>query len=599
MDAYTAKDGIILFGEDIKFTKDSIVLSKKKINPKKNDSLDSIVGSLSGKRHTSYIANNNILYKVSKGLSIVPKKGDTVSELLLNYLSSRPNANEVAVMKLGKGKLIDPVAIQSISRKANTKDIPRSSKKELEKQATKLINSHFSNIPFYSKSKRNSIANNIKTIPETTLSKRCFDSILYLTKKSANRVGLLKNNVQQELDRIFFNSKPQELIVNVKEMHNDYKHEIADRIASDIGAMNYKVFRNIPFIAVPCSKKDMSNIMSSIKKNGFLNNSNSYSNKIKGVQKSSGFYTPELFLKYAKDMGLPATSFDFEAMDQGWNLRNIHAQAAWHYTKGAGSVALIIDTGVDYEHPELRDAFEGNKGTNYVDSNDDPMDDNGHGTHVAGITAGKSLGVAPQGTLYAAKVLDANGSGSNTDVIAAIDDAITDSQIDIINMSLGSSVYSYALNAVCKKAYENGIIVCAAAGNEGYGADYPAACDGVISVAAVDCYNRHANFSNIDSSVDISCPGVKIYSSYPNRGYKELSGTSMASPHAAGVATLASSLYSNLDSRAFESIMVKTAFELGEGESLQDEKYGAGLIMADEIMKQLKNKKLRRFRIWK
>lgn len=594
MDAYAAKDGIILFGDNIKSTRDSIILSKNKSSFSKNISLDSIVKTVSNRKHKSYVAHKDVLYEVSRNLTIVTKQNNTLSDILLNYISSNPDTN-VAVMRSGKSAIIDKESTQSISSKSRISNLPKSSQDELKKQTGKLIDSYLSNIPLYSKSKRKTIANSIRTIPETTLSKKCFDSILYLTKKT----GFLKENVQRELDRMFFYSKPQELIVNIKNIHNEYKHEIADMIASDIGAMNYRVFRNIPFISVPCDSEDIVKVMNSIKKNGFLNNSNSYRNKIKGVQRSNGFYTPELFMKYAKDMGMPASILSNNNLDRGWNLRNIHAQAAWHYTKGAGSVALIIDTGVDYEHPELRDSFEGNKGRNYVDDNDDPMDNNGHGTHVAGITAGKSIGVAPLGTLYAAKVLDANGSGSNTDVIAAIDDGITNTDIDVINMSLGSSVYSYALNAACRKAFENGIIVCAAAGNEGYGADYPAACDGVISVAALDYYNRHANFSNIDKSVDISCPGVKIYSSYPNGGFKELSGTSMASPHAAGVATLASSYLSNLDSRAFESIMKKTAFELGEGESLQKEKYGAGLIMADEIMKKLKHKKYRRIKIWK
>jgi subtilisin len=303
-----------------------------------------------------------------------------------------------------------------------------------------------------------------------------------------------------------------------------------------------------------------------------------------------------MFISKANEMNLPILynlkyfnkrhSKQFKEANVLWNLKNIGADIAWKTTIGQGAKIMVIDTGIQYSHPELECRFDSDKGWNFIDDNNDPDDDNGHGTHCAGICAGADTGVAPGAGLIAGKVLDENGSGSTTDIISAIDYGINKARPDIISMSLGSRYPSNALEAICVEANRSGIIVCAAAGNEYFGPSYPAACNGVISVAAVDLNNDHAEFSNIDSSVDISCPGVDIYSTYPRNGHATLSGTSMATPGAAGCAALSVSVNS-LSPEKYEKIMAETAEEICPDEPQWEEKFGSGLIRPDKIIDKL------------
>ena len=263
-----------------------------------------------------------------------------------------------------------------------------------------------------------------------------------------------------------------------------------------------------------------------------------------------------------------------------WNLSNIGADAAQKIANGSGVSIAIIDTGIDYNHHEVADAYE--SGIDFVDGID-AMDQNGHGTHCAGIAAGRRVGVAPGASLYAVRVLDDQGIGSETNIIRGMEWCI-DQGIDVVNMSLGSNYPSSMEGELCGYAAQQGIFISAAAGNQGYGPSYPAAFDGVISVAAVDRGNNHADFSNIWRTNDLSAPGVNIYSSYLDGSYAELSGTSMASPHVAGVAALVKS-YRNLDGGDIESLLKKTAQHLGE-----EDQFGAGLVRADDALHALRRK---------
>lgn len=268
-----------------------------------------------------------------------------------------------------------------------------------------------------------------------------------------------------------------------------------------------------------------------------------------------------------------------------WNLEDIRSDTANKTTKGQGINLGIIDTGIDYSHKELKKRFNNSKGYDFVDNNSDPMDENGHGTHVAGIAAGSSTGVAPSATLYAVRVLNRFGVGSEANIIYAIEWCINNG-IDVINMSLGSSYRSILEEEACRAALQKGILIAAAAGNSGYGPNYPAAIDGVTAVAAVDRNNEHANFSNIWGTNDVSAPGVEIYSCYPD-GYKKLSGTSMACPHIAGVAALGFSL-SNLSNKRLEAIIKETAEKIGDTDDPDYEDiYGSGLVRADNVVRYL------------
>jgi subtilisin len=258
-----------------------------------------------------------------------------------------------------------------------------------------------------------------------------------------------------------------------------------------------------------------------------------------------------------------------------WNLELVHAPASWEKSKGEGVRVAVIDTGIDYRHKDLAGRFEKDRGVDFV-NNRDPFDDNGHGTHVAGTVAGSSTGVAPAATLYAVKVLDEQGSGSEVAVLRGLEWAIS-KQVDVVNLSLGSAYSSKAEEELIRICAARKISVACAAGNDGSSRyNYPASCDNAISVAAVDRNKNHAQFSNYNDMVDLAAPGVAIYSTWPNNKYNVLSGTSMATPHVAG----ATALVRLLDGKTPESILKETAEKLG-----RKDYYGSGLINCEEAVK--------------
>ena len=245
-------------------------------------------------------------------------------------------------------------------------------------------------------------------------------------------------------------------------------------------------------------------------------------------------------------------------LDASWGVKRIGAGTVQTSgNRGNGINVAVIDTGINYNHVDLFARYKG--GWNFVANNDDPKDDNGHGTHCAGIIAATEndnavVGVAPEANIYAVKVLDSTGSGTLTNVVAGIDWAIktrsdlgTDNDIQVISMSLGSSTGASSLEAACNAAYASGIIVVAASGNEYRSSvSYPANYASVIAVGATDSSDRRASFSNYGSKLELAAPGVNIISDYidtnPNDNLNQdtwtMSGTSMACPHVAGVAAL-------------------------------------------------------------
>ncbi|WHY73170.1 S8 family peptidase [Fictibacillus enclensis] len=226
--------------------------------------------------------------------------------------------------------------------------------------------------------------------------------------------------------------------------------------------------------------------------------------------------------------------------------QKVGAQSAWDVTKGSSSVKVaIVDTGVDYNHPDL--AGKVIKGYDYVDNDSDPMDLNEHGTHCAGIAAAVTnnsrgiAGMAPNVSVLAVRVLDANGSGSLDDVASGIRYA-ADQGAKVISLSLGGPSSASTLQSAVSYAASKGSVVVAAAGNESTSApSYPAYYSSAIAVAATDQNDRLASFSNYGSWVDVAAPGVNILSTIPGGNYAYLSGTSMATPLVAGVAGLLAS----------------------------------------------------------
>jgi subtilisin family serine protease len=254
----------------------------------------------------------------------------------------------------------------------------------------------------------------------------------------------------------------------------------------------------------------------------------------------------------------------------------INAPAAWDLSTGSSEIVVaVIDTGIDYSHPDLagnlwRNAGEvpGNgidddangyvddyHGINAVTGTGNPMDDNGHGTHVAGTIGAVGnnavgvVGVNQQLQLMGLKFLQGNGSGTLSDAIEAIDYMVMMKgrgvNIRVSNNSWGGGGFSAPLESAIKRARDAGILFAAAAGNEANDNDatqsYPASyeIDSIVSVAAIDAQGNLASFSNYGAShVDIAAPGVQILSTYPGNRYAQLSGTSMATPHVAGALAL-------------------------------------------------------------
>ncbi|WP_370527042.1 S8 family peptidase [Thermoactinomyces sp. CICC 23799] len=224
----------------------------------------------------------------------------------------------------------------------------------------------------------------------------------------------------------------------------------------------------------------------------------------------------------------------------------VGAEEAWDVTQGSSNVTVaIVDTGVDYTHPDLQGKVV--KGKDFVDNDDDPMDENMHGTHCAGIAAALTnngvgiAGMAPKVKILAERVLDANGSGTLDSVAQGITHA-ADQGADVISLSLGSPQGASTLEDAVNYAASKGAVVVAAAGNESTSApSYPAYYEKAIAVAATDSNDRIASFSNYGSWVDVAAPGVNILSTVPGGGYQTASGTSMATPLVAGQAALLAS----------------------------------------------------------
>ncbi len=234
---------------------------------------------------------------------------------------------------------------------------------------------------------------------------------------------------------------------------------------------------------------------------------------------------------------------------------------------GSGIKVGILDTGIDYSHEDLNVSG----GTTFVSGTTDYMDDNGHGTHLAGIVASLNnsvgvIGVAPQVNLYAVKVLDRYGNGNYSNLIAGIDWAISNN-LNIINMSLGGNNSSNALKAAVDRAFNAGILLIASAGNNGFNKKgnicYPAAYDSVIAVGAVDGQNNRASFSSVGRQLDLVAPGVDILSTIPgDYGYN--SGTSMATAHVTGVAALVWEVNNNLGNINLRNILFNSSTKLGD-----------------------------------
>ncbi|OGR44044.1 MAG: hypothetical protein A2X28_04815 [Elusimicrobia bacterium GWA2_56_46] len=265
-----------------------------------------------------------------------------------------------------------------------------------------------------------------------------------------------------------------------------------------------------------------------------------------------------------------------------WGVMRVNAPGVWNATMGENVKVAVIDTGVDYTHPDLARNYAG--GYNAVKPGTPPLDDHGHGTHVSGTIGAVRdrqgvAGVAPNVKLYGVKVLDANGSGSYSNIVAGIQWA-ADNGMQVINMSLGGGSGTPALAAVMTAAYKAGVTIVCAAGNDSGPVNFPAKYPEAIAVSASDSSNRIASFSSRGAEIAFIAPGVDVYSTYKGGSYKKLSGTSMASPHVAGLAALAAASGAGAPAEV-RAALKKAASSI----DLKPTEEGAGMINAAKLAK--------------
>ncbi|MCM3355660.1 S8 family peptidase [Bacillus halotolerans] len=261
-----------------------------------------------------------------------------------------------------------------------------------------------------------------------------------------------------------------------------------------------------------------------------------------------------------------------------WNLEPIQVKQAWKEGLTGKNVKIaVIDSGIS-PHDDLS-ISGGYSAVSYTSSY---KDDNGHGTHVAGIIGAKHNGygidgIAPEAQIYAVKALDQNGSGDLQGLLKGIDWSIANG-MDIVNMSLGTSSDSQILHDAMDKAYEKGVLLVAASGNEGNGkpVNYPAAYSSVVAVSATNQHNQLAAFSTTGNQVEFSAPGTDITSTYLHQYYATGSGTSQATPHAAAMFALLKQRDPGNTNVQLRALMQKNIVDLGI--TGRDQQFGYGLI---------------------
>ena len=306
-----------------------------------------------------------------------------------------------------------------------------------------------------------------------------------------------------------------------------------------------------------------------------------------------------------------STGYDFgTGYDAMWGLKNISMNAAWDQSRGRDVTVAVVDSGVDYNHEDLaaniyKDSSGKIIGKNFVTASwydppiaDDYMDTCGHGTHVAGTIAAVGnngigiIGVAPEAKIMPVRVLNEYGSGWDEWVADGIIYA-ADNGAKVINLSLGGPGESFLLKDAISYAKNRGVITVTAAGNGnanslGY---YPAASPDVITVGAMDPYQKRASFSNFGPKIDVTAPGVDIISAIPegsyiathidpnkliNGKYARLDGTSMAAPHVAGAVALEIAKNPTWKPEDIDNAVIHSARDLGiDG---KDDEFGYGLI---------------------
>ncbi|MBE0523525.1 MAG: S8 family serine peptidase [Methanosarcinales archaeon] len=274
-----------------------------------------------------------------------------------------------------------------------------------------------------------------------------------------------------------------------------------------------------------------------------------------------------------------------------WGVEKINATDVWDMGfNGTGINVSIIDTGINYSHPDLQANYK--LGYDFVNNDQDPMDDEGHGTHVAGTVSGTGVegyktGVAPGANLFAAKVLDSDGDGNYSDIIEGVGWSVANGA-DVVSLSFGGP-HESSMTAMVNNTIAAGVLPVIAAGNDGRNGSSTIMCPGdeinATTVGATDSNDNNASFSsigpvNLSSETyikpDVVAPGLKILSTSWLGGYINKSGTSMATPHVSGAAALILQAYPDMSPLEVKQLLEYTAVDLGT--SGKDNYYGSGRI---------------------
>ncbi|MBM7650968.1 S8 family peptidase [Neobacillus cucumis] len=419
------------------------------------------------------------------------------------------------------------------------------------------------------------------TITETNNTGRLFQ-VQNVQQRNGNiqRINMIKAN-HQLVQRL--NNSPSIKVINhnKKDKSHYYKNEIV---------VNFKT--------IPPQEK-INQYLKDI--NGTLRERHetvyNFKSKSQTTNELEKYFIQKQSVEYAEPhyIFLPNEVNDTYYQSYQWNLPAIGTEKGWNMTRGSKNVKIaVVDTGVDLDHPDL--AHRLIAGYNAIDNNNNPDDDNGHGSHVAGIIAADTnngegmAGITWYNPIIPVKVMDAEGTGGSFYVAKGIRWAV-DHGADVINLSLGNYQSCDILESAIDYALEKNVVVVSAAGNDNTSQrSYPAAYPGVLGVAAVDSDGKRANFSNFGDYVDVAAPGVEIPSTFSNGEYAALSGTSMAAPHVAALAGLIRSINPNLKNTDVTKIITSSAQGLNSNK--KSPYFGNGIINNLEALQMAaKNKK--------
>lgn len=390
-------------------------------------------------------------------------------------------------------------------------------------------------------------------------------------KTKVTKLNAPKRSVDESAPEVNVKFRPGVSLAEIKRIVAKNNDRIEDEIESVKGLVSLDDLDNADASKVAEQYAQMSDLVLYAEPNF----------EIKLIEPGETVSSSDLLLRENANAGLPNDPF----FEEQWALSNdgknggkanadVAALKAWLKTQGSDKVVVaVLDTGVDYTHadlveniwhrpenvPEYKDdelgTFDDEYGFNAADNQSDPMDENGHGTHCAGIIGAEGdngegiAGINWKVRIMPLKFLGRGGFGTTKDAIEAINYAIDRKRngvnLKVISASWGSPAYSKALEDTIRAAGEEGILFVAAAGNNGTSNDknphYPSnfALPNVISVAALDRSDQLASFSNFGiKTVHVAAPGKEILSTWLNDQYREASGTSMATPYVSGVAAL-------------------------------------------------------------